>query len=81
MLDDLQKSPDKPSWAKSVRSLLESFGFNHVWLEQWVGDIDISMCSFRQRLTDSFIQMWNEQFENSSWAKAYKLITIFYLKN
>ena len=80
MLDDLQKSPDKPSLAKSVRSLLECLGFNHVWLEQGVGDIYRFMCSFKQRLTDNLIQMWNEQIENSSRAKTYILITNFYFK-
>ena len=31
MIEDLQSSPEKAFWAKSVKSLLERLGFGHVW--------------------------------------------------
>ena len=34
MLNDLQRFSDKPSWAKSVKTMLENLGFSHVWLSQ-----------------------------------------------
>ena len=39
MLEDLERLPEKLSWAKSVKALLESLGFGHVWLMQGVGDV------------------------------------------
>ena len=39
MLEDLQRLPEKLSWAKSVEILLESLEFGHVWLMQGVGDV------------------------------------------
>lgn len=80
MIDDLQKSPEKPSWARSVKSLLESLGFNYVWLAQGVGDINRFLCVFKQRLTDNFIQNWNEGIVNSTRANTYKLISDFHFK-
>ena len=41
IIEDLQNSPEKPSWAKSVKLLLESLGFGHVWIEQGVGDVNM----------------------------------------
>ena len=41
MLEDLQRLPEKLSWAKSVKILLESLGFGHVWLMQRVGDVNM----------------------------------------
>ena len=34
MLEAMQLHPEISSWAKSVKQLLESLGFNHVWLSQ-----------------------------------------------
>ena len=60
MIGDLQNSPEKSSWAKSVKLLLESLGFGRVWIEQRVGDVNMFLRVFKQRLTDNFIQGWNE---------------------
>ena len=35
---------------------------------------------FKQRLTDKFVQGWNEQISNSSRANTYKLIANFNFK-
>ena len=34
MLEDMQLHPERLSWVKYVIQLLESLGFNHVWLSQ-----------------------------------------------
>ena len=39
MLADLQRLPEKLSWAKSVKILFGSLGLWHVWLMQGVGDV------------------------------------------
>ena len=80
MLKDLQNSPEKPSWAKPVKLLLESLGFGHVWIEQGVGDVNTFLRVFKQKLTDHFIQEWNEQVSNSSRTNTYKLIANFNFK-
>ena len=34
MLEDMQLHPERLSWVKYAIQLLESLGFNHVWLSQ-----------------------------------------------
>ena len=80
MIGDLQNSSEKSSWAKSVKLLLESLGFGHVWIEEGVGDINMFLRVFKQRLTDNFIQGWNEHISNSSRANTYKLMANFNFK-
>ena len=41
MIDDLDNSPEKLSWAKSVKTVLKTLGFGHVWLSQGVGDVNM----------------------------------------
>ena len=75
MIEDLQNFT---SWAKSVKLLLESLGFGHVRIEQ--GVVNMFLRVFKQRLTDNFIQGWNEQVSNSPRANTYKLIANFNFK-
>ena len=80
MIEDLQSSPEKASWVKSVKSILERLGFSHVWITQGVGDVNRFLSVFKQRLTDNFIQGWNEEISNSSKANTYKLLADFNFK-
>ena len=80
MLEDLERLPEKLSWAKSVKVLLESLGFGHVWLTQGVGDVTMFLNVFKQRLTDNFIQGWNAEISNSSRGNTYSLIADFNFK-
>ena len=80
MLNDLQRFPDKPSMAKSVKTMLENLGFSHVWLSQGVGNINVFISIFKQRITDNFVQNWSEQLENSTRANTYKLMSYFHFK-
>ena len=61
MLNDLEIRPNKLNWASSVRSLLQSLGFNEVWLFQGVENINVFLSEFTQRIKDTFIQKWNER--------------------
>ena len=58
MCTDVEIKPNAMSWAKSVMYLLQSLGFNEVWINQCVGDVDIFLNLVKQRLTDTFIQNW-----------------------
>ena len=61
MLNDIDELPNKINWASLVRPLLMSLGFFEVWLNQEVGNIDIFISVFKQRLTDNFFQKWQEK--------------------
>ena len=77
MLVVMQLHPEILSWAKSVKQLLESLCFNHVWLSQVVGDVTRFISIFKGRISVHFIQNWNEQIENSTRENTYKFISIF----
>ena len=80
MLHDLDIKPNKQNWAASVKQLLQSLGFNYVWQYQGVGNINRFLLLLRQRLTDNFIQQWNNRLENSSRARTYSLFHDFSYK-
>ena len=47
---------------------------------QGVGDVTRLLNVFQQRLTDNFIQGWNQEVSNSSRANTYSLIADFNFK-
>lgn len=77
MVKDMDLVPNKVNWASLVRHLLMSLGFYEVWLEQGVGNYNVFISLLKQRLTDTFIQKWQERLENSTRANFYKRIAIF----
>jgi hypothetical protein len=60
-----------------IKLLLESLDFNHVWLFQGVGNKNMFIDVFKQRLYDNSLQLWNAQLENSTRARTYKLFSCF----
>ena len=83
MLNDLQRRPTTQNWAASVKCLFESLGFNNVWYFQGVGNVNAFLSVVKQRLTDTFIQNWNERIQTSfTWfrAKTYSLFHDFSYK-
>ena len=50
MLNNLNLRPKKTNWTYYVKHLLESLGFNNVWLNKWVGNINRFMLFFRETL-------------------------------
>ena len=59
MCRDLAIKPNSTSWAKSVKHLLQSIGFNNVWMNQGVGNVNLFIRMLKERLNDNFIQNWN----------------------
>ena len=55
MFEDLELNPKKTNWASLLRHLLFSMGFNEVWIQQRVGNINNFNSVLKQRLTDNFI--------------------------
>ena len=68
MLQDIELEPDKINWASLVRHLLMSLGYYNVWLNQGVGNKNVFISLFKQRLTDTFIQNWQPRLNNSTRA-------------
>ena len=77
MYTDIEIKPNAMSWAKSVMYLLQSLGFNEVWINQGVGDVDIFLNLVKQRLTDTFIQNWYTELRNSTRARCYVIFCNF----
>ena len=65
---------NKPSWVRSVKTLLSRKGFGDVWVNQGVEDIDIFMNIFKQRLIDTFRQEWHGRLQESSRARFYRVV-------
>ena len=77
MLSDMERNVRKINWAVLVKNLLAEFGFYEVWLQQNVGDHEIFLVLFKQRVKDNFIQLWNSELNNSSRALFYRNISDF----
>ena len=77
MLSDLENYPEQKSWVSSVKALLESTGFYHAWLYQGVGNVEVFLSYFKQRIEDNYKQLWNNDLENSSRARTYRLYCNF----
>ena len=77
MLEDLELNPNKTNWASLLRHLLFSMGFNEVWIQQGVGNINNFISVFKQRLTDNFIQNWQSRLAESSRAIFYRSFATF----
>lgn len=78
MLSDIEVDDRKSNWALLVKGLLSNLGFYEVWLQQNVGDSKIFISVAKQRLTDNFIQKWNEEINQSSRALFYRSIANFH---
>ena len=80
MFSDLERRPNATSWASLVKNLLFSLGFNEVWMQQGVANYNIFISLLKQRLTDNFIQNWQERLDASSRAVFYKSVAIFQMQ-
>mgnify|MGYP007133525235 CR=1 FL=1 len=65
MCRDLAIKTNSTSWAKSVRHLLQSIGFNNVWINQVFGNANLFILILKERLNDNFIQIWNSELIES----------------
>ncbi|KAH3891876.1 hypothetical protein DPMN_015986 [Dreissena polymorpha] len=58
-------------WATKVKSILFTYGFGYVWISQEIGDCDMFINVFRNRLIDCFTQNWHDTVSNSSRCHHY----------
>ena len=68
MLNDITERPHVKNWVSLVKNLLSILGFFHVWVAQGAGDEKIFLSIFRQRVSDHFIQTWQQRLNESSRA-------------
>ena len=76
MCRDLAIVPNSASLANSVRHLFQSIGFNNVWMNQGVGNVNLFIRILKERLNDNVLQNWNSELIESSRARTYVLFVI-----
>ena len=63
---------ERKCWATHVKQLLFKYGFGFVWVSQDVGDINLFVNAFRQRIIDCKTQEWHDSIQSSSRCQHYK---------
>ena len=71
MLKSLDEA-GRHTWASNVKKLLFRYGYGFVWVSQEVGDINMFIKQFKQRLTDCMKQNWHASIDDSSRCDTYK---------
>ena len=69
-------SKGKINWVTDMRTCLYKYGFGDVWLCQGVGNKNVFIRIFRQRLIDCRWQMWTDHVENSDRFSIYRSFCI-----
>ena len=70
MLKQLDEN-GKTTWVSYVKNLLFKFGFGFVFLSQEIGNIDLFMVNFKERISDCCFQEWSSSINNSSKLSTY----------
>ena len=68
------KQNDGKWWVNCLKAMLEQNGFGDVWLQQGVGDHEIFLRVFKQRVLDIFHPNWSERLSMSSRAVLYRSV-------
>ena len=71
MLQDVEAHPNKFSWTVLVRNFLSKLGFYEVCVQQGLGNDDVFISSFKQRLTDNYVQNTIAQLQTHSRARFF----------
>ena len=77
MLQDVEAHPNKVNWAVLVMNLLSELGFYEVWVQQGVGNYNVFISLFKQRLTDNYVQNTQTQLQTHSRARFFNLFGSF----
>ena len=59
------------NWVTNVKNLLYKYGFGFAFISQEIGDINIFVLNFKQRLIDCSKQDWHSELSNSSKLSTY----------
>lgn len=74
---DAESYPNKVSWVTLLRNMLSIMGFHDVWLQQGVGNVNIFLIMFKQRLQDISMQNWSSRLEDSTRSTFFRSIVSF----
>lgn len=77
MLDDSERYPNKVNWVVLIKNMLSELGFHEVWLQQGVGNYNIFISLFKQRVTDNYIQNLNARLQTLSRARVFNFLGSF----
>ena len=69
------------NWVRAVKQLLFQCGFGEAWCNQGVGDTEISINLFKQRVYDIYKQSWESRLRDSSRATFYRAIKDMHMKS
>ena len=75
MLADLEENRNHINWASLVRTLLFNLGFGEAWFQQNVGNVNVFIRLFKQRLNDQFIQTWRMDVNAKAGCTFYRNIS------
>ena len=67
-------NPGAVTWASLVKDLLNKCGLGMYWLSQCVGNVNVFLSIFEQRLNDMYLQDWREEVDNTSSLRLFKHI-------
>ena len=65
------------SWARNVKTRLQSTGFYEAWVNQGVENVNVLISLVKQRVFDMCVQNWNTDINNSTRARCYTLYADF----
>ena len=77
MMNDIENKPNCLNWSSRVKLLLSTLGFYEIWVDQGIGNKNVFLCVFKQRLQDHFSQGWTSRLAESSRANFYSLFSSF----
>ena len=46
------------NWASGIKSIIFKFGYRFVWISQDIGDTNLFLNGFSQRLKDTTVEYW-----------------------
>jgi len=61
----------RTNWATAVKSLLYKFGFGEIWISQEIGDPEVFLFEFRQRISDCSTQDWHANINSIDKLNTY----------
>ena len=68
---DLNINYNGQNWATQIKNILQYHGFDYVWRQQF--DINIPFALIRQRILDTYKQIWYSEINNSNRLQAYNI--------
>ena len=57
-----------------IKELLYIYGYGYVWVNQDVGDMNMFIFSFKQRLTDCMTQNWFDELSSDTYCTFKSLL-------